>query len=265
LSNWYVRRSRRRFWKSESDDDKLAAHTTLYTCLVTVCKLLAPIAPFIPEEIYRNLVCSVDKSAPESIHLTDYPVADMTLVDTTLNETMELVMDLASLGRAARASAAIKVRQPLAKAIVQVTAESTRQAVAALSEHLKEELNVKDVDFVDVLADDEPGCSVAGDDRNKVGVVTALSDDLIAEGLARELVRRLQMMRRSAGLEISDHIEVFYEGADVFKNVFVAFDTYIAQETLAKALSNAAPPEDAFTQNLKLYGSEVALGLRRVL
>ena len=264
LSNWYVRRSRRRFWKSESDDDKLAAHSTLYTCLVTLCKLLAPIAPFIPEHIYQNLVRSVDESAPESIHLTDYPAADMTLVDAALNDTMELVMNLASLGRAARASAAIKVRQPLAKAIVQVTSESTRQAVAALAEHLKEELNVKDIEFVDVLADDEPRCSVAGDDRNKVGVVTALSDALIAEGLARELVRRLQMMRRSAGLEISDHIEVFYEGADVLGKVFVAFADYIAQETLAKELSNHVPPEDAFSQNLKLDGNEIVLGLRRV-
>ena len=264
LSNWYVRRSRRRFWKSESDDDKLAAHTTLHTCLVTVCKLLAPIAPFIPEHIYQNLVRSVDEKAPESIHLTDYPVADTTLIDSKLNVTMELVMNLASLGRAARANASIKVRQPLSKAIVQVTSESVRQGVAALSEHLKEELNVKDIEFVDVLADDEPNCSVAGDDRNKVGVVTALSKDLVAEGLARELVRRIQMMRRSAGLEISDHIEVFYEGADVFKSVFASFADYIAQETLAKALTSNTPPEDAFSQNIKLDGNEIALGLRRV-
>ena len=123
---------------------------------------------------------------------------------------------------------------------------------------------MKDIEFVDVLADDEPRCSVVGDDRNKVGVVTALSDALIAEGLARELVRRLQMMRRSAGLEISDHIEVFYEGADVLGKVFVAFADYIAQETLAKELSNHVPPEDAFSQNLKLDGNEIVLGLRRV-
>jgi len=264
LSNWYVRRSRRRFWKSESDDDKLAAHTTLYNCLVTVCKLLAPIAPFIPDHIYQNLVRSVDQSAPESIHLTDYPVADMTLIDSSLNDTMELVMNLASLGRAARASAAIKVRQPLSKAIIQVTSESVRQGVAALSEHLKEELNVKGIEFVDVLADDEPRCAVAGDDHNKVGVVTQLSDALVSEGLARELVRRLQMMRRNAGLEISDHIEVFYQGANVFDSVFDQFADYIAQETLSRGLNNAAPPEDAASQTLKLDGNELVLGLRRI-
>jgi len=263
LSNWYVRRSRRRFWKSESDDDKLAAHTTLYACLVTVCKLLSPIAPFIPEHIYQNLVRSVDSRAPESIHLTDYPVADMSLVDTSLNETMELVMNLASLGRAARASAGIKVRQPLAKALVQVSGEAMRNAVAELSDHLRDELNVKSVELVEVLPDDEPHCAMAGDERSKVGVDTELTEDLVSEGLARELVRRLQMMRRSAGLEISDHIDVYFQGAAVFGTVFGAFADYIAQETLASSISDAKPPEGFFTQNLKVDGNELELGLKR--
>jgi len=176
---------------------------------------------------------------------------------------MELVMNLASLGRAARASAGIKVRQPLAKAIVQVSGEAMRHAVAELSDHLRDELNVKSVELVEVLPDDEPHCAMAGDERSKVGVDTELTDDLVSEGLARELVRRLQMMRRSAGLEISDHIDVYFDGAAVFGTVFGAFADYIAQETLASSINHAKPPEGVFAQNLKLDGNELELGLKR--
>ena len=263
LSNWYVRRSRRRFWKSESDDDKLAAHTTLYRCLVTLTGLLAPLAPFMPEEMYQNLVRSVDGDAPESVHLTDYPVADSDEIDETLNKNMELVMNLASLGRAARARAGIKVRQPLAKARICVCNDAEREAVAALGEHIREELNVKDLEFVESLRDDEQGCAVASDDRYSVGVVTVLTDELVAEGLARELVRRLQMMRRAAGLEISDHIAVSYYGDTALHDVFVSFADYIRQETLAVDLTRTQPPEDAYMETLRLAGKELVVGVKR--
>ncbi len=114
LSNWYVRRSRRRFWKSENDDDKLAAYATLYRCLVTLAKLLAPFTPFVAEELYQNLVRSVDKDAPESVHLGDYPEADLNVVDEDLTADTRLVMAVSSMGRSARAQANLKVRQPLA-------------------------------------------------------------------------------------------------------------------------------------------------------
>jgi len=263
LSNWYVRRSRRRFWKSESDGDKLAAHSTLYTCLTTLIKLLAPIAPFMPEEMYQNLVRSVDADAPMSVHLTDYPVADAGRIDASLNRHMELVMSLSSLGRAARAKAGIKVRQPLTKAVVVAPDDEERTAVAALCEHMRDELNVKEVEFVAALDSVESGCVVAGDDRYSVGVVTGLSEDLMAEGYARELVRRLQTMRRAAGYEISDHIEVFYETGEVLEDVFKQYVDYIRQETLSVRLSRATPPEDASSQTLKLSGNEILLGIRR--
>jgi isoleucyl-tRNA synthetase len=263
LSNWYVRRSRRRFWKSESDDDKLAAHETLYRCLTTIIKLLAPITPFVVEEMYRNLVLSVNPNAPESVHLTDYPVANAGEIDAALNSHMELVMNLASLGRAARAKAGIKVRQPLPKAVVVVPDEAEAAAVAALSEHIKDELNVKDVEVVRDLSDVSDTHALAGDDRYSVAVMTELSSDLIAEGFARELVRRLQMMRRSAGLEISDHINVFYHGSAVLEEVFGTHVDYIKQETLSVVLRNEAPPDGSFAQSLKLDGHELIVGLTR--
>ncbi len=119
LSNWYVRRSRRRFWKSENDADKLSAYTTLYQCLVTLSKLLAPFTPFLAEELYQNLVCSVFPEAPESVHLADFPVADETKIDKQLADDTRLAMKVSSLGRAARSQAGIKVRQPLAKVVCQ--------------------------------------------------------------------------------------------------------------------------------------------------
>ncbi len=263
LSNWYVRRSRRRFWKSESDDDKLGAHETLYRCLMTTIKLLAPIVPFTTEEMYQNLARSVDETAPESVHLTDYPVASAGEIDETLNSHMELVMNLASLGRAARARAGIKVRQPLAMARLAVPGETERTGVAALSEHIKDELNVKDVEFVDSLGDEESGLAIAGDERYRVGVLTELSDDLVAEGFAREIVRRLQMMRRSAELEIADHIVVFYEGSPMLQDVFRSFDEYIRQETLSIELRHGPPAEGSFSQALKLDGHQLTIGLTR--
>ncbi len=265
LSNWYVRRSRRRFWKSESDDDKLAAHSTLYTCLTTLIRLLAPIAPFMPEEIYQNLVRSVDPDAPMSVHLTDYPVADVTKIDASLNRSMELVMNLSSLGRAARAKAGIKVRQPLTRALIGVSDEQERGSVVALSEHIKDELNVKDVECVASLDDSQSDCVVASDERYSVGVITGLSGDLMAEGFARELVRRLQTMRRAAGLEISDHIEVYYQTDEILADVFERFADYIKQETLCRKLHRSAPPTDAASQILKLSGNEIELGIRRAV
>ncbi len=147
LSNWYVRRSRRRFWKSENDADKWAAYSTLYQCLVTLAKLLAPFTPFLAEEMYRNLVCSVDpdKSGPESVHWSDYPEADTRLMDSGLEEGMALAMRASSLGRAARAQAAIKVRQPLAKVLVKVRSASEREWLSRLGYIVADELNVKEV------------------------------------------------------------------------------------------------------------------------
>ena len=143
LSNWYVRRSRRRFWKSESDTDKLSAYNTLYQCLVTVSKLMAPFTPYIAEEMYQNLVRSVDKDAPFSVHLTDFPVADESRINRDLSADTQLAMRVCSLGRAARSQANVKVRQPLAQAIVKVNSARDRDGLIRLTPQILEELNVK--------------------------------------------------------------------------------------------------------------------------
>jgi isoleucyl-tRNA synthetase len=152
LSNWYVRRSRRRFWKSEEDNDKVAAYLTLYECLVTVSKLLAPFTPFLAEEIYRNLVAERYADAPESVHLCDWPEADETLMDTDLSFRMGTALKVVNMGRAARMASQLKVRQPLDVVVVAVDPER-RAALTSLADVVLEELNVKRLHFVDSAAD----------------------------------------------------------------------------------------------------------------
>ncbi|GAI02726.1 unnamed protein product, partial [marine sediment metagenome] len=145
LSNWYVRRSRRRFWKSENDADKQLAYTTLYECLVTLSKLLAPFTPFLAEELYQNLVGSVFPEAPDSVHLADFPVADVAKIDKQLAADTRLAMKVSSLGRAARSQAGVKVRQPLAHVVVSVASHSEQATLERLKAQVLEELNVKDL------------------------------------------------------------------------------------------------------------------------
>ncbi len=149
LSTWYVRRSRRRFWKNDSGADKQAAYSTLYTALTTLAKLLAPAMPFLAEELYQNLVRSVDETAPESVHLADWPVAMDEFIDESLNREMQLVMRLVSLGHSARQKANRKVRQPLASAAFSVSTPSERKAVSTFAEMIADELNVKQVRLLD--------------------------------------------------------------------------------------------------------------------
>ncbi len=149
LSTWYLRRSRRRFWKSESDSDKQAAYYTLYTVLVTLSKLLAPAMPFLADEMYRNLVCSIDAKAPESVHLSKWPQADEFKIDETLNREMSLVMKLVSLGHNARQKANRKVRQPLSEAAFALARPEERHAVETYASLITDELNVKKVRLLD--------------------------------------------------------------------------------------------------------------------
>jgi len=151
LSNWYVRRSRRRFWKSENDADKLAAYTTLYQCLVTLSKLLAPFMPFVAEEMYRNLVGSVFPDQPESVHLADFPVAETEKIDKHIMQDIRIIQEISSLGRAARSKAGIKVRQPISKIIVNVKSDRLKKAITRLAPQIKEEVNVKEIEIVDKI------------------------------------------------------------------------------------------------------------------
>ncbi|HCL24755.1 MAG TPA: isoleucine--tRNA ligase [Dehalococcoidia bacterium] len=283
LSNWYVRRSRRRFWRNEGDTDKLSGYVTLHTCLVTIAKLMAPLAPFVAEEIYQNLVCSVDPSAPDSVHLADYPVADPSLIDEPLMEATRLAMRVASMGRGARSKAGLKVRQPLANVFVKVRVPAERDYIDQVRPQVLEELNIKDIQVIDddaplvkqaqeeagdqtetIVSVDNFTASLDGD--YMVAVDGAITPELAEEGLAREMVHRIQGMRRSAKFDVTDRIVTYYQGPSEFMTVMQgAFADYIRDETLSTQLVDGAPEADngASTESSKVEGMEITLGVRK--
>ncbi len=285
LSNWYVRRSRRRFWKSENDADKLSAYTTLYECLVTLSRLLAPFTPFLAEELYQNLVVSAFPEAPDSVHLADFPVADKTKINKQLADDTQLAMKISSLGRAARSKAGIKVRQPLAHVVVSVANSNEESSLERIKLQIMEELNVKEVKIEkpdseeivrgtsrDVIirpptaelfvSGKAPVIVTEGD--HSVNIPTEISPELLAEGMAREIVHRLQTMRRSAGFDIADHIITYYEGDEYIRQVMEGFADYIKQETLSRELAYGVPSEDVFTESYRLSGQEILLGVQKL-
>jgi len=330
LSNWYVRRSRRRFWKSESDSDKLAAYATLYECLVTLTKLMAPFTPFLAEAMYQNLVRAHDEDAPESVHLADWPQGDASKIDVALADETRLVMRIASLGRAARAKAQIKVRQPVAELFVKLPTTMEEHALERLAPQLLEELNVKELrivrdqtDFLrfevkpnlkllgqkhgravqdiaralGAMPDRELGelaravsagreVEVAGkrlapdelliNGREKEGfasaedlgavviVSTEMTPELEQEGLAREIVHRIQNLRKDAGFEIADRIRTYVAGDGGLRDALDRFDAYVRQETLSVDLSDAPPPAGAHRETASIDGRDVTLAVERV-
>ncbi len=265
LSNWYVRRSRRRFWKSESDADKLAAYTTLYECLVALAKLLAPFAPFLAEELYQNLVVSAFADAPDSVHLADFPAADETRIDKKLAADTRLAMKVCSLGRAARSQAGIKVRQPLAHLVVSVAGSQEQEVLERLAPQILEELNVKELKFASGEIElDRSGYEVVSEGGHSVAIATEIPPELEAEGVAREVVRRLQTMRRSAGFDIADHIITYYQGDDYIRQVMGDFADYIKGETLSQKLVDGVGEEGAFTERHNLSGHDILLGVKRL-
>ncbi len=264
LSNWYVRRSRRRFWKSESDTDKLAAYTTLYNCLVTLTKLMAPFTPFIADEIYQNLVCSANPDAPESVHLTDFPIADMSKINNQLADDIQLALRICSLGRAARSEAGIKVRQPLAMALVGLTSTKEKDSLTRVKPQILEELNVKNIEAAGPSELEKLGFQVSSEGGYAVAVPKEILPELKAEGMAREIVHRMQTMRRSAGFDIADYIATWYQGDEYIQQVMQDFAGYIKQETLSRKLIEGAPEEDAFNESFKLEGHQLILGVKKL-
>ncbi|MCK4363084.1 MAG: class I tRNA ligase family protein, partial [Dehalococcoidia bacterium] len=268
LSNWYVRRSRRRFWKSENDADKLSAYATLYECLVTLAKLLAPLTPFVAEEIYQNLVRSYYPDEAESVHLAHFPIADRSHVDEQLAQDIHLAMKVASLGRAARSSAGIKVRQPLARVIVKVRSKGEREGLERVKPQVLEELNVKDMEYVEqddlvlVRLADERKVEIAEEGGFSVAIVTEITPELADEGMARELVHRLQTMRKQAGFDIADYIYTYYRGGECLKRVIEKHADYVKQETLSRDLISGIP-RDAYTESHRIDGEEITLGVKR--
>jgi len=265
LSNWYVRRSRRRFWKSENDADKRAAYSTLYTCLVTLAKLMAPFTPFIAEELYQNLVCSVFPEAPDSVHLADFPVADESMIDKRLSDLTRLAMRVSAQGRAARSEAGIKVRQPLEAASTDLI--RTQSDLDKVRQQITEELNVKKVmlesahELAEKAAQGVYALKVEA--AGSTGVTTEITPELAAEGMAREIVHRLQTMRRAAGFDIADHITTYYHADDYIRQVIQDWADYVRQETLSTALVEGLPEQDVFRESYRLSGHEVVLGVRK--
>jgi isoleucyl-tRNA synthetase len=327
LTNWYVRRSRRRFWKSEHDADKNTAYSTLYHVLVKLARLLAPFTPFVSEVIYQNLVRSEFKQAYESVHHTAWPKADLAVVDEDLLEQMSLARRIASLGLSARSSAGMKVRQPLTSVLVYAGKADLRDE---LVEIVEDELNVKRFEFVEregslvsyrILPDNQllgpkfgarfpkvrqalveanpdqiaqvvraglpvhlevegdavellpeevlinteplPGLAVAADRLITVAVDAALTPELRAEGLARDIVRRVQSMRKEAGFNIEDRITTYYLAEGELAGVFTDWGDYIRAETLTTELVAAEPSADVYRESLTLEGAQLTLGVRK--
>ncbi len=230
---------------------------------MTLAKLLAPLMPFLADEMYRNLVLSAYPDAPTSVHLADFPVADESAIDQPLSAAVRLAMKLSSLGRAARSAAAIKVRQPLPVVLVKLASPLEKEALAGVTPQLLEELNVKDVQEVDgVEGLDAQDYAISADGGYAVAVPRTIPPELLAEGLAREIVHRLQTMRKSAGFEIADRIAVYYTGDEYVDSVMAGYADYIQRETLATELVGGEPPEEAYNEDFKLEGHPVRLGVR---
>ncbi|MBM4436725.1 MAG: isoleucine--tRNA ligase [Actinobacteria bacterium] len=337
LSNWYVRRGRRRYWKSANDRDKRAAYQTLYEALTTLIRLLAPVVPFWADDVYQILVRGVDPSAPLSVHLTAWPTADASKRDRALEQTMALAIRVVDAGREARGGVNMKLRQPLHAAQIALRSESDKAAVAAFESHIREELNVRQVvskvvvfpempDFLDhydvkfnyrelgtrygpkvqpivaavkalhqrgalvgnlavtghvtVEVDGEAirltgselalapvwieGYGVGQDGEIAVAISTEIDDDLRDEGLMREVVHAVQNLRKEAGLDVADRIELWLGGDAAVARVSAAFADAIRTEVLALGVAGDEPPADAVRDTRTLNGVKVVLAIRRV-
>ena len=282
LSNWYVRRSRRRFWRSENDADKIGAYATLYRCLTTLARLMAPLAPFVSEQMYRNLELRYNPDGPDSVHLADYPVVDASLIDRDIMDATRLAIRVSSMGRAARSKAGLKVRQPLAEVVVKTRTPAEQQYLSEVRPQVLEELNIKELRATDadssLYADAQ---AAAGDDGDTVvsvngysaaleagymvAVDARLTPELADEGMARELAHRIQNLRKGAGFEITDRIVTYYEGPDDVARVMTVHGDYIKEETLSNDLLTSVPEDAAKSETAKVEGMEVTLGVRLAL
>ncbi len=325
MSNWYVRRSRERFWAKGMGQDKINAYMTLYTALVTISKVAAPMIPFMAESIYQNLVRSIDEAAPESIHLCDFPVADEAQINKELEQDMEEVLKVVVMGRAARNNANIKNRQPIGQMFVKAPQALSRFYV----EIIEDELNVKKVTFTEDVRDftsytfkpqlktvgpkygkqlgnikkalSEVDGNEAMDTLRELGMLTFVFDglevvlkeedllidmaqkegyvseadnaitvvldtnltaELLEEGFVRELVSKIQTMRKEAGFEVTDHIRVYSDGSQKIAQIMRDYRAEIQAEVLADAVMT--DKTGGCTKEWNLNGETVTLGVEKV-
>lgn len=327
LSNWYVRRSRRRFWKSEMNKEKLSAYQTLYECLNTVAKLTSPFAPFIAEEIYRNLNTVTGKEKFESVHLADFPA--ITYREDELEEKMDVAQKVVYLTRAIRAKNNLKVRQPLKRMMVVVEKEK-RDALGKMKDVILDEVNIKELvvldddseivnktakanfksigpkfgkkvkavaeiiknfgkeeikklesgenisvevdgenltitrDDVEIMSHQIEGWVVESEEGVTVAIDTELNQNLIDEGLAREFVNRVQNMRKDAGFDVTDKINISYTGSPELVKAIKNFSEYISNETLAEKLISQQINDGGFRQDWKIGDYECSIRIEKI-
>ena len=324
MSNWYVRRSRERFWAKGMEQDKINAYMTLYTALVTVCKAAAPMVPFMTEDIYQNLVRKIDKDAPESIHLCDFPAADENCIDKELESRMDEVLKIVVFGRAARNTANIKNRQPIGKMFV----KAEKALPEFYQEIIEDELNVKEVIFTSDVRDftsysfkpqlktvgpkygkqlgsikkalaeidgnkamdtlnesgsltfDFDGANVVltkedllidtaqvegyiseGDNSITVVLDTNLTPELVEEGFVREIISKIQTMRKEAGFEVMNHINVFQDENEVIAGILKKYTDAIKGEVLADNIMLGQT--GGYAKEWNINGEKVMLGVEK--
>ena len=316
LSNWYIRRNRNRFWGSELNDSKRGVYITTYEVLVGLSKLIAPITPFVSEEIYQKL------TNEESVHLSDYPTYDESLIDEKLETKMDLVRNLISIGRMVREETKIKVRQPLSEILLD---GKNKSIIAELTELIQEELNVKTLTFVDNLNDymdlsvkpdfkvvgktlgskiklfqseltkltgeditklqnneeliikldgedftvtndmidvritSRDGLNVGMENNNFVILNTEITDELLLEGLARELISKVQNLRKTMDFNVIDRINLYYNGDELVKSAIIKFSEYIKSETLSVELNK----KEGLTNTMDINGHEVFIEIEK--
>ncbi|MXV77550.1 isoleucine--tRNA ligase [Candidatus Poribacteria bacterium] len=331
LSNWYVRRSRDRFWGAEAGVDKQAAYATLYEVLVTVAKLAAPFVPFLSDELYRNLVGSLNSEAPMSVHLAGFPEADESFIDTQLETDMDFTRDVISMGHAARNRSGIKTRQPLGEITLGGLSDTEKETINRLSSYVHDELNVKEIVFteeldtyaqvtlkpnfkvlgpkygkgvqaiakalaaadsmqlkaeleakgnlqieaaaeiytleqseIDVQTQNREGFFVEVDARKFVALSTELTHALRLEGMARELVNKIQNMRKDADFNVSDRIRLRLDTqSELVAEAFETHREYILAETLTTEVVETLS-EDAFTLEQKLNGELATISVEQI-
>jgi isoleucyl-tRNA synthetase len=329
LSNWYIRRSRRRFWKSENDEDKITAYETLYEVLVKTIRLLAPVLPFITEAIYRNLVVNGKKDAPKSIHLTDFPEADLKLIDEKLVQQVDLLKKMVELGRSSRNRANLKIRQPLSEFLYFVKDDSLSEFLEEQKFIIMDELNVKSIkrvrdttelveyivkpnlnllgqkvgkdipvikswisenssssiinsirnsetiriekqgkswelsseDFI-IYETSITGISAVSNDDLIGGISTELTESLIKEGIVRDVIRQVQIMRKDANFAVEDRISVHANFDGPISEAINAFKDYFFNETLTVAFDHDIEKGD-FTRNFDLREHNITISIER--
>ena len=330
LSNWYIRRNRRRFWKSENDTDKKTAYHTLYHVLLTSVKIIAPILPFISEKIYQNLVCNIDDKLPESVHLCDYPVIDDKKIDQKMIEQVDTIRKIVELGRSARNKAELKIRQPLKELCFHLSDNSIEEFVIENQKIILEELNVKKIKFVkstDKLIGYEikPNLPFIGQDHGKelpkikdailkmdsdkivsdlnqdgevkillssnsiilkrdaflinkkskkgytsesdgnitVGLTTELSEKLIQEGIARDVIRHVQIMRKNANFAVEDRINIYGSFNGQVGDAIKAYKDYFKNETLTVNMIDEFQSSE-YEESFEIKGTNIKIGINRI-